>query len=515
VTGPAQLPVLVVDDTESNRYILSTWLRRAGYDVREAATGAEALRQLADDLALVVLDVHLPDVSGFEVCEAIKTDPRTASVPVLHVSATAIQARDRATGLDNGADAYLVEPLEAGEFLASVGALIRWSEARRRAEGLVERLTTLSAATLTVNSSATLAGLVQAAAEGAVAMTGRETVVAAWFEAHEPHAAHARVGAGTVVAATAGHGTGPVGTGRLPAAEVAALVPGSALHSSGEWLVADVVGRSGPLGVLAVADEGGAASQDDALLLAHYARVLAVALDNLSLFHREHTLALTLQRSLLPARLPQRAGLELAARYSASDQHAEVGGDFYDAFPLPDGGLAVAIGDVQGHSMTAAAVMGELRYSLRAYALDGHGPQAVLERLNQLLLDNEPDLTATACLMYLAPSLDRVLVANAGHPAPLLHAGGTVRPFGGGGTMLGLPGGVAVAVEEVLPEGAAVLLFTDGLVERRERDIDEGIHHVAGLLAARGAGEDLLDHLLLDVGRHEDDVAVLLVTRQG
>ena len=102
-------PLLLVDDDEAKRYLLATWLRRAGHTVTEAGTGREALEQAAT-AELVLLDVNLPDMSGFEVCRRIKSDPRTAAIPVIQVSATAVEVADRAHGLTQGADAYLIEP---------------------------------------------------------------------------------------------------------------------------------------------------------------------------------------------------------------------------------------------------------------------------------------------------------------------------------------------------------------------------------------------------------------------
>src|SRR5580692_2654814 len=109
----SELPgnLLVVDDHEAKRYILVTWLRRAGHTVTEARTGQEALDKVGG-AEIVLLDVHLPDMSGFEVCRLIKSDPRTAAIPVIQVSSTAVAVADRAHGLTQGADAYLVEPTE-------------------------------------------------------------------------------------------------------------------------------------------------------------------------------------------------------------------------------------------------------------------------------------------------------------------------------------------------------------------------------------------------------------------
>jgi CheY-like chemotaxis protein len=158
--------LLLVDDDEAKRYLLGTWLRRAGHTVTEAVTGQDALRKL-DGIELVLLDVNLPDISGFEVCRLIKGDPRTAAIPVIQVSATAVEVADRAHGLTQGADAYLIEPTEPAELLATVTAALRYYRARQRAERTASRLAALASATLDINAAETFDGLASASAAGA------------------------------------------------------------------------------------------------------------------------------------------------------------------------------------------------------------------------------------------------------------------------------------------------------------------------------------------------------------
>ena len=158
--------LLLVDDDEAKRYVLGTWLRRAGHTVTEVGTGREALA-MAATADLVLLDVNLPDMSGFDVCRQIKTDPRTAAIPVIQVSATAVEVADRAHGLTQGADAYLVEPTEPDELLATVTAALRYYRARTRAERTAAMLAALASTTLDINAAETFDGLVAAAAAGA------------------------------------------------------------------------------------------------------------------------------------------------------------------------------------------------------------------------------------------------------------------------------------------------------------------------------------------------------------
>src|SRR5246127_3738262 len=146
--------LLLVHDDDARRYVLGAWLRRAGHTVTEVGTGCEALAAvIAADL--VLLDVNLPDMSGFDVCRQIKTDPKTAAIPVIQVSATAVDVADRAHGLTQGADAYLVEPAEPEELLATVAAVLRYYRARSRAERTAALLAALASVTLDVNAAET------------------------------------------------------------------------------------------------------------------------------------------------------------------------------------------------------------------------------------------------------------------------------------------------------------------------------------------------------------------------
>ncbi len=168
--------LLLVDDDEAKRYVIATWLRRAGHTVVEAATGREALEKV-DGAELILLDVNLPDMTGYEVCRQIKNDPRTASIPVVQVSATAVGVSDRALGLTQGADAYLTEPTEPEELLAVVLAALRYSRARQRAERTAALLAALTASTLRINAADTFDGLARAAAAGTARIFAAPAVV--------------------------------------------------------------------------------------------------------------------------------------------------------------------------------------------------------------------------------------------------------------------------------------------------------------------------------------------------
>jgi serine phosphatase RsbU (regulator of sigma subunit) len=225
----------------------------------------------------------------------------------------------------------------------------------------------------------------------------------------------------------------------------------------------------------------------------------------------QHRIAVTLQHSLLPQSIPEVPGLEIAARYRASTEQIEVGGDFYEVLPLEPGRVAVAIGDVQGHSLQAATVMAELRNALRAYLLEGHGPAAVLDRLNQLLLRFHPELTATVACAVIEDGR-RLVLANAGHLPPVLCDDHGCRFLEVAGPLLGLPGSRAEETVELHP-GAVLVFVTDGLVERRGGGLDDGLEALR--LAVERSEDDLeglCDRLIAEVGPGDtavDDIAVL------
>src|SRR5256885_13932713 len=168
--------VLLVDDDEAKRYLMRTWLHRAGHTVIEAGTGREALERAAS-AELILLDVNLPDMLGYEVCRQIKADPATAAIPVIQISATAVQVSDRARGLTQGADAYLTDPNEPEELLAVVLAALRYSRARQRAERTASLLTALTEVALDISAASTFDGLARAAAAGAARIFAAQAVL--------------------------------------------------------------------------------------------------------------------------------------------------------------------------------------------------------------------------------------------------------------------------------------------------------------------------------------------------
>jgi serine phosphatase RsbU (regulator of sigma subunit) len=308
-------------------------------------------------------------------------------------------------------------------------------------------------------------------------------------------------------------------TASSEAAELFGALGGTSL------LAVPMVARRRMLGAmgLVLASPERSFTPDDVDLASDLARRAALALDNVRLYQQEHAVAETLQRSLLPE-LPDVAGIESAAHYVSASTAAEVGGDFYDLLPLPDGSIALVIGDVVGHDVAAAAAMGHLRGLIRACLWDAANPDpaTVLARVDRLVQGLR--VAAFATMVYVRAVPPEVpggawllQVGNAGHPPPLLREpGGSVRPFDGAT-------GLVVGVDESAhrqtrtaqaPPGTTLVLYTDGLVERPGEDLDEGIHELCERLAAapEGAGPRALCDAAVS-GRldRRDDVALIAV----
>jgi serine phosphatase RsbU (regulator of sigma subunit) len=206
--------------------------------------------------------------------------------------------------------------------------------------------------------------------------------------------------------------------------------------------------------------------------------------------------------------------VSMAFRYLPASDQAEVGGDFYEALPWRDGVL-VAIGDVQGHSLHAATVMGELRHALRAFVSEGHSPMAITGLVNEVLRRYHPGLIATLCLVLLDPADGELTVVNCGHMPPLLVDGASASFVGEGGLMLGLTRHDPHVEKASLPVGGTVLLFTDGLVEDRAVNLDDNLEKLRGvtLQAADADVEAFANHVMSVFGSSEDDVAMIVARR--
>lgn len=277
-------------------------------------------------------------------------------------------------------------------------------------------------------------------------------------------------------------------------------------------------------------------SPEDRTILTAAGGILGQSFARARLYDTQRHYLTDLQHLMLPRRLPQAPGLDIEVRYEPGSAGLQVGGDWYDVLPRPDGRVALVIGDVQGHSARAAGVMGQLRTAMHTYAAEGHGPVTLMQRGNQALRELDTELFATCCVAEVDPYDGRVRIVRAGHPYPmLLEADGRPRE-------LDVPGGMPLGTfpEDAYPvtvvtltPGATLLLYTDGLIEQRDVDYGTAVGELSRLLSrwagpkTQGVPEDsdepgtplslgqIADRITapaISRGRH-DDIAVLLVRR--
>jgi len=258
-------------------------------------------------------------------------------------------------------------------------------------------------------------------------------------------------------------------------------------------------------------------SEDDLMLLGLAADRVALAIDHLRVYEREHRIAEMLQRSLLPERLPRLPGLQVAARYQPAASESEVGGDWYDVIAMPGGQVGLVMGDVAGKGLAAASMVGRLRSAMRAYALEGHSPADVVDRLNQLVWSEVEDSHMTTMVYVVFDPLEgRVTWVNAGHLPPLAVTSDGIARFleGSSSVPLGVMSYPAYEASETeMPLGGTVLLYTDGLVERPGELLDHGLDRLSAAVRGERIGpEELCDHVLeqlVPAAGASDDVALL------
>ncbi|MEU3478502.1 SpoIIE family protein phosphatase [Streptomyces sp. NPDC033754] len=253
---------------------------------------------------------------------------------------------------------------------------------------------------------------------------------------------------------------------------------------------------------------------DDVLLATELAARAAVSIDNARWYQSVRNSAVTLQRSLLPGKPPERAGLEVAARYQPAQASSEVGGDWYDVIALPDDKTALVVGDVMGSGIDAAATMGRLRTATCAFADLDLSPAQVLRHLDRITAGLEHYI-ATCLFAVHDPRLGRIRIANAGHLPPVrIPAEGPAELVRlSTGVPLGVGGGTFRTARVPFRPGDVLVLYTDGLVETRDEAIDDRLAVLVGLLdKARGSLEETCDMLLQALRRPgaQDDVALLV-----
>jgi signal transduction histidine kinase/DNA-binding response OmpR family regulator len=508
LTDADRATVLVVDDNADMRdYITGLLAKR--YEVLTAADGRAAL-ELAQERApdLVLSDVMMPVLDGFGLLRALRADPLTSRTPIVLLSA---RSGEEATveGLEAGADDYLIKPFSARELLARVQANLELDRVRRsrteieRSRALLdqtERLARIGSweidiATGRVRASPeflrqlqmTSEALEQPGAVGRVLHTrvhpdDRERMRARLEEA-------ARTGA-------------PLDEEQrlvLPGGEVRVF------HS-----IAEVERNGDGLPVLIRGSNQDVTVQREAELALSAAAIAAEAAV------REHRIATELQNGLLPDSDVQAESLRLAAYYRAGVEGTQVGGDWYDVIELGARRTALVLGDVMGRGVRAAAVMGQLRSAVRAYARLDLPPADVLGHLDGVVRELGDDDIVT-CIYAVFDPYDRTLTyANTGHLPPLVRtrSGELLRLGGAESAPLGTVMGPVIEQQVTLNDGDVLVLYTDGLVERRDSDIDVGIDGLGQRMVElagpidRNAPSRLTAAMLPD--GPDDDVALLL-----
>ncbi|ROP41770.1 SpoIIE family protein phosphatase [Saccharothrix texasensis] len=626
--GPAvPAAVLVADDNADMREYLTRLLTGAGYDVHAVTDGVEALEAArARTPDLVVSDVMMPRLDGLSLVAALRTDPRTAAVPVLLLSARAGQEAS-IEGLEAGADDYLVKPFAAAELLARVRANVELSRLRnhhaRWRTALIDSLQEAfficdeDGAVVEINAAFTdilgygVEGLpyrpvhpwwpdaeadpaghrqVNDAFSGLLSQgqgnytipvthrdghvlwvsvmfnpardpdTGRTVVVGTFRDVTAEHyaiqrdtaltALSMRLSAGSslqealsgaldelkdlwharrVVAAVFTERAAPALTATGPElswddlseqerATLIALRGRPALSPTDHGATGTGVTLEHPDGVMVLwldLDGRRPFSDQDEVLLSVLAGHLAQGLTRAHQIDQQREIALALQRAILgPSQLPG----GFAVRYEPAARPLEIGGDWYDTVALPDGRIGIVVGDCVGRGLKAAAVMGQLRSACRALLLQEAGPAATLMALDHFAASLPGALCTTVFCGVLDPGTGHLTYSSAGHPPAILACpDGTTRLLEEGrSTPLAVrPGRRRPEAECTVPARATLLMYTDGLVERRRRPLTEGIDQ-AGEVVQDGR-DTALDDLATQVMErlapaegYKDDVALLL-----
>ncbi|MFE3857569.1 SpoIIE family protein phosphatase [Streptomyces griseorubiginosus] len=303
------------------------------------------------------------------------------------------------------------------------------------------------------------------------------------------------------------------------------LYPGRLATPDGfaAWAYLPLIASGRPVGtcVLAYAERHPFPA-DERAVLTSLGGLIAQALERAVLYDAKHQLAHGLQAALLPHTLPVLPGVEAAARYLPATQGMDIGGDFYDLVPV-NGRAAAVIGDVQGHNVTAAGLMGQIRTAVRAYTTVGQTPEEVMRSTNRLLIDLGAELFASCLYLGLDPERGRAVMARAGHPPPLLRRPDSrVRVLDlAGGPLLGIDGSAGYPTTEVeLAPGSVLALYTDGLIESPGVDIEDALAELGRQLAETGDRplDELADELVrrsAAARERNDDVALLLLRADG
>jgi PAS domain S-box-containing protein len=478
--------VLVVDDRRENRIALQAVLEPLRVEVVEADSGEQALREvLAQDFAVILLDVQMPGMDGLETAELIKRRERSRDVPIIFLTAAEADVAQVFAGYEAGGVDYLLKPFDPLVLRSKVKVFADLDRHRRQLRRSDELVRNAFAAAPTGMALCDLDGLAMQVNPALERLTGRPASVLARAPIHEVvhHRDKRSFDERLQIAADDGLAREPwsahlAGTDGVPIPVTVSVVAVRDVHGSPQQLLVQI------------ADE------------------------------RDRRIAATLQRALMPERLPSVVGVALAAHIAPGGGGTRVGGDWYDAIALPGGRLGIVVGDVAGHGIDAAARMGELRSVARAYALEGHGPVALVERMNGYHAALGADLMTTMLFAIVEVDSGTMRFVNAGHPPPMIVGDGDGRTeiLEGAGPPLGVMDTWRYEERQAqLTPGMTALLYTDGLIERRGERLDAGLERLRRGVAGGGLPEALIAQALeaTDADAADDDVTVVVVRSEA
>ena len=546
--------ILLVDDHTENLVALEAVLEPLGHTLLRATSGEEALKHLlVHNVALILLDVRMPGMDGFETARRIKERERTAEIPIIFLTAYSKETAFAMQGFSTGAVDYVTKPFEPGLLRAKVEVFVdlyqKTEQLRRHSAVLASRLDQrfetearnlrkLADAAVVINSTLSLKEILRVINESAREVIGAHSAETTITSARDVHGAEYSRSVSGKYAGRPDAGPDdlaglyqvvfdrnePV---RMTKKEIAAAFAALGIHhvEPGHpmlegWLAAPLTGRTGrTLGLIQVADKiEGEFGEGDEVVLVQLAQLAAVAIENAERYEHEHRIAETLQRSLLPDDLPSLGGVEIDASYRPGSVGTQVGGDWYDVFVLDDRRVALVVGDVVGRGTRAAAVMGQLRTAIRAYAVHGLRPTDLMAGLDRLLQDLSGSAMATAVYGVLDLETRVLETVHAGHPPILLV------PAGGRARYLDVEANVPLGVQRSpvyrssrfeLEAGSVVAFFTDGLVESLTVPIQEGMARLLRVVeqsvrpgAVAGLAATVIDAMVPD--RAQDDIALLI-----
>ncbi len=558
MTPAGQATLLLVDDTPANLTALEAALQPLGHRLISVASGDLALRRLLkEDVSVILLDVRMPGMDGFETARRIKERERTADIPIIFLSAVSTQSGHALEGFTTGAVDYVTKPVEPALLRAKVQVFVDLAHKTQLLQRQSQLLTAqleeryaaqarglrkLADAALAINSSLSLDEMLTVINEDAREIIGAheaETVIMTRADLGSPERSRSYSPKYAGWAAEGRHvDLSPIWSFVVAEGSVLRMTKDEVQWSLAErglgdiapghpllegWLAVPIMSRQGDnLGLIQVADKiDGDFTADDEMVLLQLAQLAAVAIGNAERYAQEHLIAETLQRSMLPRGLPQIPGLELATRYMPGGGGTRVGGDWYDTVVMDDGRVMLAVGDVVGHGPQAAAIMGQLRTAMRAYALQQMPATVLMRSLDILLQDVAEQAIATAACVMLDLAQGTLETVLAGHPPPII-----VDPAGQTRFVKAdahVPMGVREAplfLSSLTPfeQGATMLMFTDGLVESRSRPLGEGLDTLSKTLTGIGREvdvESLCDSVLNSMvpDSQADDIALLAVRR--